>query len=97
MTLSRLLNARSVAVVGASRDEKKRGFQAIKALIQNEFEGPVYPIHPKEETILGLRCYRSILDIEGPVDAALVATPADTLPGGGDKDCFSGLNDCACR
>ena len=34
MSLEKLLNARSVAVVGASRDERKRGFQAIKALIE---------------------------------------------------------------
>jgi acetyltransferase len=81
MSLDRLLNARSVAIVGASRDERKRGFQVIKALIDSQFEGPIYPVHPREETILGLSCYRSILDIEGPVDAALIATPAATLPG----------------
>ena len=80
MSLERMLNARSVAVVGASRDERKRGFQAVRSLIESKFEGPVYPVHPREETILGLRCYRSILDVEGPVDVALITTPAATLP-----------------
>lgn len=80
MSLKKLLDARSVAIVGASRDERKRGFQAIKALIESKYEGPVYPVHPSEETILGLRCYSSILDIEQPVDAALITTPAETLP-----------------
>jgi len=80
MSLERLLNARSVAVIGASRDEKKRGFQSVRSLIEGKFEGPVYPVNPHEETVLGLRCYPSVLDIEGPVDAALITTPARTLP-----------------
>jgi acetyltransferase len=80
MSLGRLLNARSVAVVGASRDEKKRGFQAIKALIDGKFEGAVYPVNPHEETILGLRCYPGLLDIAGPVETVLITTPVVTLP-----------------
>jgi acetyltransferase len=79
LPLKRLLDARSVAVVGASCDERKRGYQAIKALIESKYEGPIYPVHPREETILGLPCHRSILDIEGPVEAALITTPAETL------------------
>jgi acyl-CoA synthetase (NDP forming) len=80
MSLKKILDARSVAIVGASRDEKKRGFQAIRALLDARFEGPIYPINPREETILGLRCYKSILDIEESVDLALITTPAETLP-----------------
>jgi len=80
MSLKRILDARSVAVVGASRDEKKRGFQAIRTLLEAKFEGPIYPINPREESILGLRCYRSLRDIEQPVDLALITTPAVTLP-----------------
>ncbi len=80
MSLKRILNAHSVAIVGASRDERKRGFQAIRALLDAKFEGSIFPINPREETILGLRCYKSVLDIEGPVDLALITTPADTLP-----------------
>ncbi len=43
MSLGKLLDARSVAVVGASRDEKKRGFHAVRALIESKYEGSVYP------------------------------------------------------
>lgn len=80
MSLARVLNARSVAVVGASRDEKKRGYHAVRALVECKYEGSIYPINLHEETILGLRCYRSVLDIDGPVDVVLVTTPAETLP-----------------
>ncbi len=80
MSLEKVLNARSVAVIGASRDDKKRGFHAVRALIEGKYEGSIYPINPHEEIILGLKCHRSILDIEGPVDLALVTTPAESLP-----------------
>jgi len=80
MSLKRVLDARSVAVVGASRDETKRGYQAVKALLESRFEGPVYPVNPHEETILGLQCYRSVLDIEDSMDLALITTSGDTVP-----------------
>jgi acyl-CoA synthetase (NDP forming) len=80
MSLERMLNARSVAVIGASLDEKKRGYQAIKVLLDQKYDGVIYPINPREESILGLRCYRSVLDVEGEVDLALITTPAQTIP-----------------
>ena len=64
MSLDKFLNARSVAVVGASRNETKRGYQAIKTLIKEKFEGDIYPINPNEESILGFKCYKQILDVE---------------------------------
>jgi acetyltransferase len=81
MSLEKILNARSVAVVGASRDEQKRGYLAVRSLIESKYEGPIYPVNPHEETILGLRCYGKVTDIEDPVDLALITTPAETLPG----------------
>ena len=79
MTLEKVLNAGSVAIIGASRDEKKRGYQAVKGLIESKYEGSVYPVNPREVTILGHRCYGSVLDIADPVDLALITTPAETL------------------
>ncbi|MBW1680174.1 MAG: acetate--CoA ligase family protein [Deltaproteobacteria bacterium] len=81
MGLERVLRAKSVAVIGASRDDRKRGFQAIKTLQTEGYEGGIYPVNPREKRILGLRCYPSILDIQDTVDLALITTPADTIPG----------------
>lgn len=81
MGLDRVFNARSVAVVGASKDEKKRGYQAIKTLLDGRYEGDIYPVHPSEERVLGLKCYPRLSDIDGPVDLALITTPAHTIPG----------------
>jgi acetyl coenzyme A synthetase (ADP forming)-like protein len=80
MSLERILKAESVAIVGASRNETKRGYQTIRTLLDEKYEGKIYPVNPKEKSILGIKCYQSISEIEAPVDVALVATPAKTLP-----------------
>jgi len=79
MNLKAVLDAGSVAIIGASRDEKKRGYQAIKTLLDDKYEGEIYPVNPKEDTILGLKCYKSVLDIQEPVDLALITTPTKTI------------------
>ena len=79
--LDRILNAKSVAIIGASRNKTKRGYQAIKTLKADGYEGEIYPVNPKEDMILGLKCHKDIRDIEGPVDLALITTPARTIPG----------------
>ena len=78
--LDKVLNAKSVAIIGASKNKTKRGYQAIKTLLADGFEGEIYPVNPKEEKILGLACYKDIMDIEGPVDLALITTLARTIP-----------------
>ncbi len=81
MDLEPILNAASIAVVGASRSETKRGFQAIRTLVEERYEGAIYPVNPKESSVLGFPCYPSVSAIEGPVDLALITTPAQTIPG----------------
>jgi len=80
MSLEQILNAESVAIVGASKNETKRGYQTIRTLLDEKYEGKIYPVNPKEKSILGFKCYKKVADIEGPVDVALVATPAGSLP-----------------
>ena len=79
MSLDRLFNAESVAIVGASRQPTKRGYQAIRTLQEEHFAGTIYPVNPKEHNILGLPCYPSVAAIPGPVDLALITTPAVTI------------------
>jgi acetyltransferase len=80
MSLERILNAESVAIVGASKNETKRGYQTIRTLLDEKYEGRIYPVNPKEKSILGFKCYKNVSEIRGPVDVALVATPAGSLP-----------------
>jgi acetyltransferase len=78
--LARLLDPRSIAVLGASADPAKRGYQAVRALITGGYRYPLYPVNPKGGSVLGLPVARSIGEVPGPVDAALIVTPARTVP-----------------
>lgn len=75
MTLKAIFEPGSVAIIGASSTPDKWGNILLKNLLSNGFKGPVYPVNPKEKTILGTVCYPSVLDIPDPVDMALIAVP----------------------
>lgn len=62
-----------MAVIGASKDRSKYGNKAVRAYLLNGFK--VYPVNPKEETIEGLKAYRSILEIPEEVDRATLYVP----------------------
>jgi hypothetical protein len=48
----------------------------VRALQYMEFPGPIYPINPKAQEVLGLRCYPSLLEVPGPVDHVISSIPA---------------------
>ena len=78
--LDRILNPRTVAVVGASNDPEKRGYRAIKTLLADEYQGEIIPINPREKKILDLDCYARLQDAPQEIDLALICTPARTVP-----------------
>ncbi|MET9029961.1 acetate--CoA ligase family protein [Nocardia sp. NPDC004168] len=79
--LERLLDPRSVVVVGASSDPAKRGHQAIRALREAGYENPVYPVNPNAGQILGLDVCASLDQVPPGADVALIALPAAAVPG----------------
>lgn len=81
--LEKFFKPRSVAVIGASRDPDKLGYSVVENLVKGGFAeiGQVYPINPKAEEILGLDVYPSVLDVEGPVDLAVIVIPYKYVPG----------------
>ncbi|MSO92509.1 MAG: CoA-binding protein [Rhodospirillales bacterium] len=70
---------RSVAVIGASRSPGKAGYQQV-ANLARIFRGQVFPINPHATEICGVPCRRSVSEIEGPVDLAIVLLPAPHVP-----------------
>lgn len=72
---------RSVVVVGASTDPKKRGYQVLRALRESGYEGEVYGVNPRGGEILGFPVFPSVDEVPGRPDLALVCTPASTVPG----------------
>ena len=79
--LSKLFAPRAVAVVGASREEGKVGHSIIKNLVDHGFEGDVYPVNPKADEVMGYRCYADLKDVPDGVDLAVIAVPANLVPG----------------
>ena len=63
----------SIAIIGASTNREKYGNKAVRAYVQKEYK--VYPIHPKEEFIEGIKTYRSVLDVPDSIDLASFYIP----------------------
>ncbi|MDP9329504.1 MAG: acetate--CoA ligase family protein [Actinomycetota bacterium] len=70
--LGRMLEALSVAVVGASVKEGSLGRQMLVELDRGGYEGAVYPVNPGYDEILGRTCYPSIAEVPEPVDLAIL-------------------------
>ena len=70
----------SVAVIGATSRPGTIGRTVLENLRHGSFQGKVYAVNAKHPEVLGLKAYRSIRDIPGTVDLAVVATPATTVP-----------------
>jgi acetyltransferase len=76
-SLDAFFKPKSVAIVGSSSDSRKVGNTALKNLVSMGFQGKVFPINPREDSILGYRCYRNVLDIPESVDACVLLVSAD--------------------
>ncbi len=74
----KFFNPKSVAVVGASRTPGKLGYTILENL-KSSFNGEIYPINPYAEKILGLIAYPSVLDVEEPIDHAVIVVPAEIV------------------
>ncbi len=70
----------SVAVIGASADPEKDGYRLLKNILDGGFKGAVYPINPNAPEILGLPAKKSVLDVEGKIDLAVVVIAARSIP-----------------
>jgi acyl-CoA synthetase (NDP forming)/RimJ/RimL family protein N-acetyltransferase len=76
----RLLEPRSVAVIGAGRDPSGVGHAVLRNVLDHGFAGPVYAVNPAAEEVAGVRAVHDINAIEGPVELAIVVVPAAQVP-----------------
>jgi acyl-CoA synthetase (NDP forming) len=75
-----MLEARSVAVVGASERPGTPGHQTLVELVdKGRFDGDVYPVNPRYDELAGMRCYGSIADVPEPVDLAVISLANERL------------------
>ncbi|HEY2597257.1 MAG TPA: acetate--CoA ligase family protein [Candidatus Dormibacteraeota bacterium] len=78
--IEKLINPRSIAIVGASVREDALGTVVLRNLLKLGFDGAIYPVNPKYPEVSGLRCYPTLSDIPEPADAAFIGVPAAAGP-----------------
>lgn len=78
--LKALFEPKSIAVIGASRRKDAVGYAILHNLVQASFEGRIYPINPKADTIEGHKCFKSITEISDPIDLAVLIIPSKFIP-----------------
>jgi acetyl coenzyme A synthetase (ADP forming)-like protein len=81
LVLDFLFKPSSIAVIGASRTPGKVGHEVLRNIVTSGFQGRVYPINPNASEVLGLKCYPSVREVEGPIDLCVVAVPAEVVRG----------------
>lgn len=79
--IDKIFNPTSVAIIGASERQETVGYAVLNNLLTMGFEGKVYPINPKRDSILGHAAYPSLESVKAKIDLAVIATPAQTVPG----------------
>ncbi len=78
--VSRFLHAKSIAVVGASRERESIGGALFSNILEGGFKGPVYPVNREASFVQSVTAYRSVLDCPGHVDLAFIVVPAKNVP-----------------
>lgn len=84
-----IFHPRSIAVAGASADPRKFGRNFVRALLEFQFPGPIYPVNRSGEEVLGLKAYANLRDIPGTVDYVVSSVPRESL--------LELLEDCAAK
>lgn len=80
LDLRPLLEPRSVALIGASRQPQTVGWLLLDNLLMSGYTGVIYPVNPHAHAIRGVRAYPTIADVPDRVDLAIIAVPAPSVP-----------------
>ena len=78
--LDGLFKPRSVAIIGASNNPYSIGHIVLKNLAQYGFNGPIYPINPKERSIRSFKCFKSVLDVPDDIDLVNISISHKLVP-----------------
>lgn len=70
---------KGVAVVGASRDPGHIGHKVLRGLVEAGFPGPLHPVNPKADRILGLKACSSLRELPKEVDLAIMTIPPQAI------------------
>jgi acetyltransferase len=93
-SIERMLNPSTVALIGATEREGSVGQAIMKNILLGKDRRKIYPVNPKREEVMGIKCYPSISDVPEHVDLAIIATPSKTVPGIVEECGKAGVNGC---
>ncbi len=79
-SLDAIFRPQSIAVIGASRERGGVGREILGNLVTYEFKGSVYPVNPRANTVLSMKCFPTLAAIPDPVDLAIIVVPARIVP-----------------
>jgi len=77
--LTAFFEAKSVAVVGASRKAGKVGREIVAGLVRGGFEGPIYPVNPRADEVEGLQCYADLSALPEVPELVVIVVPTDKV------------------
>jgi acetyltransferase len=78
--LDNLLNPKSVAVIGASNTFGKWGYNVLNRVLSHKQGREIYAVNNKEVEVMGMKAYKSVVEVPGPVDFAVITVPFQDVP-----------------
>ena len=78
--LNRVINPGSVAIIGASETKGSVGASIMGNMVASGFEGDIFPVNPKYDTVMGIKTCPDVKDIPGDIDMAVIAVPITLVP-----------------
>ncbi len=80
MSLEKFFDPQSVAIVGASTQKTKVGYEILVNMIQAGYPGKIFPVNNKADSIEGLKCYPDLPSIGEVPDLVVIVVPAPVVP-----------------
>jgi len=80
MSLESFFSPKSVAIVGASRQKSKVGYEILANMMGAGYEGKIFPVNPQADTIEGLKCYSDLQSIGQVPELVIIVVPAKIVP-----------------
>jgi len=74
--LDKIFNPKSIAIVGANNVQGSVPFDIVNNILKSDFHGTVFPVSPREKSIVCLKTYKYVIDIQDPVDLAILVFPS---------------------
>lgn len=78
-SIERFFSPRSVAIIGASRRQDTIGQALVRHLVLGNFTGRIHVVNPSADSVSGMPAWKSVGEIPGEVDVAIVAVPAESV------------------